>query len=146
MRIRLPLILALAGALPFVALSVAVSFHLFPNIKAVSAVLLTYAAVIISFLGGIHWGIAVVRYADDRKIASWLIAESVSTSLIAWGILLMGDTFTQLLVLTLLYTFVWAIDSMLYSADMIPLWFFDLRCIITPVVMVSLYVAYFGLV
>src|SRR4051812_41647568 len=104
---RLPLIFAIAGVVPFVVLSVAVSLHLVPNTHAVSVVLLTYAGVIISFMGGIHWGIAVVRYTDNRKISSWLIAESVGTSLIAWGILLMGDTFTQLLVLTLLYTFVW---------------------------------------
>ena len=143
---RLPLVLTIVGAAPFVALSAAVGLHLFPNPKAVSTLLLTYAGVIVSFMGGIHWGIAVLRYADNRKIANGLIVESVGTSLVAWSVLLMGDMFTQLLVLTLLYTFVWAIDSMLYSADMIPLWFFNLRCIITPVVLVSLYVAYFGLV
>jgi hypothetical protein len=146
MKVRLPLAFAIASAIPFVLLSTAVALHVFHNTKVVSALLLTYAAVIISFLGGIHWGIAVVRYADNRKIATWLIAESVCTSLIAWGAIFMSDTFSQLLILTLLYTFVWAIDSMLYSADMIPLWFFNLRGIITPVVLVSLYVAYFGLV
>jgi len=143
---RLPLTLAIAGAVPFVCLSVAVSMHIFPNTKAVSEVLLTYAAVIISFMGGIHWGIAVIRYADNRRIANFLIAESVWPSLVAWGVLFKEDTFTQLLVLTLLYTFVWTIDSLLYSNDMIPQWFFNLRCIITPIVVVSLYVAYFGLV
>ncbi len=143
---RLPLILTIIGAVPFIVLSMAVGMHMFHNTKAVSAVLLTYAGVIISFMGGIHWGIAVVRYADKRKIANMLIAESVGTSLVAWSVILLGDTFTQLLVLTLLYTFVWAIDSMLYSDDLIPLWFFNLRCIITPTVVVSLYVAYFGLV
>ncbi len=63
-----------------------------------------------------------------------------------WGILFFGDIYTQLLVLTLLYTFMWAIDSLLYSNDVIPQWFFNLRCIITPIVVVSLYAAYFGLV
>ncbi len=143
---HLPLTLTIAGAVPFVALSVAVSMHMFPNVKAISGLLLTYAAIIVSFMGGIHWGVAVVRYADSRKIANMLIVESVWPSLIAWGVLFYGNTFTQLLVMTLLYTFVWTIDSLLYSNDMIPQWFFTLRCIITPIVVVSLYVAYFGLV
>ena len=143
---HLPLILTFIGAAPFVGLSAAVALHMFPNTGVVSQILLTYAGVIISFMGGIHWGIAVLRYSDNRKIANMLIAESVGTSLIAWSVILTGNTFTQLLVLTLLYTFVWAIDSMLYSDDLIPLWFFNLRCIITPMVVVSLYVAYFGLV
>jgi hypothetical protein len=143
---RLPLALAIVGSVPFIALSAAVALQMFANTKTISTVLLTYAGVIISFMGGIHWGIAVVRYADNRKVANVLIAESVATSLIAWSVILLGDTFTQLLVLTLLYTFIWAIDSILYSDDLIPVWFFNLRCIITPVVVVSLYVAYFGLV
>ena len=143
---RVPLGFTIAAAVPFVALSVAVSMHIFHNTKAVSELLLTYAAVIVSFMGGIHWGIAVSRYADNRRRANLLIVESVWPSLIAWGVLFKGDTFTQLLVLTLLYTFVWAIDSMLYNNDMIPQWFFTLRCIVTPIVVVSLYVAYFGLV
>lgn len=143
---RLPLTFTLAGTVPFVVLSVAVSMHMFTDSKPIIQLLLTYAAVIVSFLGGVHWGVAVTQYSAKKKIANLLIAESVWPSLIAWGILFYGDTYTQLLVLTLLYTFMWAIDSLLYSNDVIPQWFFNLRCIITPVVVVSLYVAYFGLV
>jgi hypothetical protein len=143
---RLPLSLMAAATLPFVGLSASVPLHLFSNARPIVELLLTYAAVIISFLGGIHWGIAVTQFAQKRRIANLLVAESVWPSLIAWGVLFYGEIYTQLLVLTLLYAFVWGIDSLLYSNDIIPQWFFNLRCVITPIVVVSLYVAYFGLV
>ena len=146
MRGRLPLILTLAGGLPFVALSLMVSMHWFSDAKAVLSFLLTYAAVIISFLGGVHWGFAVQHFHQHRRIANLLLATSITPPLIAWGILLYPDHYAQLLVLTLLYSFMWAIDSLLYNNDLMPQWFFNIRCIITPVVVVSLYVAYFGLV
>ncbi len=146
MQGRLPLILTLAGGLPFVALSLMVSMHWFSDAKAVLSFLLSYAAVIISFLGGVHWGFAVQHFHRNRSIANLLLATSVVPPLIAWGILLYPDHYAQLLVLTLLYSFMWAIDSLLYNNDLMPQWFFNIRCIITPVVVVSLYVSYFGLV
>ncbi|MDE3059421.1 MAG: DUF3429 domain-containing protein [Pseudomonadota bacterium] len=143
---RLILAFAIVAVMPFVVLSTSVPLRLFPYSSAVVEVLLTYAAVVISFLGGIHWGVAVTQYAAKRNIAHMLIAEGVWPSLVAWGVLFFGDTYTKLLVLTLLYTFVWTIDSLLYNNDMIPQWFFNVRCIVTPIVVVSLYVAYFGLI
>jgi uncharacterized membrane protein YhdT len=143
---RLPLTLTLIGVTPFVILSVAVSMHVFADPKVIIQVLLTYAAVIVSFMGGIHWGIAVTRYGEKRHIANLLIFESIWPTIIAWGALFYIEIHIQLLVLTLLYTFLWAIESLLYSNNLIPQWFFNLRCIITPIVVVSLYVAYFGLI
>jgi hypothetical protein len=143
---RLPLVLTIAGTLPFVALSVPVSMEAFPDPRPIIHVLLTYAAVIVSFIGGAHWGIAVTQYGNNRRIANLLIVQSVWPSLVAWGALLHVGIHIQLLVMTLLYTFMWAIDSLLYNNAIIPQWFFNLRCIITPIVVVSLYVAYFGLI
>lgn len=143
---RPPVTFTLAGTVPFVTLSLAAAFHVFTDNKIVVELLLTYAAVIVSFLGGIHLGVAVTTYARQRRIANMLIAESLWPSLIAWGMLFYHDIHIQLLVLTLLYALMWAIDSLLYSNDIIPQWFFNLRCIITPIVVVSLYVAYFGLI
>ena len=143
---RLPLTLTLASAVPFVALSVAVSARMFDDNGFVIHTLLTYSAVILSFLGGIHWGIAVSSYSHDKKTANMLITESVLPSILAWGVLLHAPLHIQLLVLTVLFTFVWAIDSVLVGRKIVPLWFFEIRCIITPVVVVSLYVAYFGMI
>lgn len=143
---RLPLTLTLIGVAPFVILSVAVSMHVFPDPKPIIRILLSYAAVIVSFMGGIHWGVAVTRYTEKRRLANLLILESVWPSVIAWGALFYVEIHIQLLVMTLLYTFLWAIESLLYTNDLIPQWFYNLRCILTPIVVVSLYVAYFGLI
>lgn len=143
---KLPLILTIAGGLPFVVLGGMISLHSFNDTKHALDILLTYAAVIVSFLGGIHWGFAVNQYTQNRPIANMLIAESIIPSLVAWAVLLYPDHYVQLLVLTLLYTFTWGIDSLLYNNNLMPQWFFNIRCIITPVVVVSLYVAYFGMI
>jgi hypothetical protein len=145
-RLPLTITFTLAGTVPFVLLSVAVSMHLFPDTKLVMELLLTYATVIVSFLGGIHLGVALTQQSDTRGITNMLIIESIWPSLIAWGMLFMAPVHIQLLALTLLYSLMWAIDSLLYNNNLIPQWFFNLRCIITPIVVVSLYVAYFGLI
>jgi len=143
---NLPLTLTLLGAVPFVGLSIAVSMRMFDDNGFVIHALLSYSTVILSFMGGVHWGIAVSSYSHDRRVANLLVAESVLPSILAWGVLLHAGTHIQLLVLTVLFTFVWAIDSVLVGRKIIPLWFFEIRCIITPIVVVSLYVAYFGMI
>jgi hypothetical protein len=145
-KTRLPYYLAIFGTLPFVALSIAISTHQFHDAKMMIEFLLTYAAIIISFLGGIHWGISLHHYNYSYRIANLLTLESVAPSLVAWGILFYPGVHVQLLVLTLLYALMWSVDSLLYNRDLIPQWFFELRSIVTPIVVVSLYVAYFGLV
>lgn len=134
------------GVLPFIIFSAALSIHAFHDMRAAAGLLLTYSAIIISCLGGAHWGVAVLRHHGHRRLSNLLIAEGAWAPLLAWGVLLYGDIYAQLLVMTLLYTFIWAIDSLLYNRGLIPQWFFDISCIITPIVVVSLYVAYFGLV
>jgi len=145
-RLPLTLTFTLAGTVPFVLLSIAASLHLFPNTKLVMELLLTYATVIVSFLGGIHLGVALTQESEHRVLTNLLIIESIWPSLIAWGMLFLAPVHIQLLALTLLYSLMWAIDSLLYNNNLIPQWFFNLRCIITPIVVVSLYVAYFGLI
>lgn len=143
---RLPLTLTMLSAVPFVALSVAVSARVFENNAMVIHALLSYSTVILSFLGGVHWGIAITNYVHDKRVANILIAESVLPSVLAWGGLLHAELHIQLLLLTVLFTFIWAIDSMLVERKVIPVWFFEIRCIITPIVVTSLYVAYFGMI
>lgn len=143
---KLPLSLTLVSAVPFIGMSIAVSARMFDNNAFVIHTLLTYSAIILSFLGGVHWGIAVSNYSHDRRTANMLIGESVVPSILAWGVLLHTPLHIQLLVLTVLFIFVWAIDSVLVGRKIIPLWFFEIRCILTPIVVVSLYVAYFGVI
>lgn len=143
---KLPFTITTIACVPFVALSIAASMQWFDDTTAIVHMLLSYSVVILSFLGGVHWGIAVSHYTHDKRIANSLIAESIIPSIIAWAALFHADVHIQLLVLTVLYTCIWAIDSMLMARGIIPVWFFEIRCMITPIMVVSLYIAYFGII
>ena len=136
---------ALACTVPFAMLSVAIAFHVFSNTALMMELLLTYAAMIISFLGGIHLGVAVSQRSGRSVMVNLVIVESIWPSIIAWGLLYTAEMHVQLLVLTLLYVLMLAIDSLLYSNNLVPQWFYNIRCVITPIVVVSLYVAYFAI-
>lgn len=140
------LALALLGAVPFVGLSVGISMHPAATEQLLSS-LFTYAAIVLSFLGGIHWGFAV-DHADEGKnhIALIMYMESVAMALLAWAILFIPETYLRLLAYAFLYAVAWGTDSILYNQRYIPLWYFNLRGIVTPIVVVSMYVAYFSVI
>lgn len=143
---RLALGLTLLVAVPFVGLSFGVSTHP-TNVDALLSALFTYAAIVLSFLGGIHWGIAVTHaYARNPQAARLMYIESIMTAVIAWAILFLHEPYLRLLAFAFLYAIAWCIDSVLYSNRLIPLWYFNLRGIATPIVVVSMYVAYFSII
>ena len=80
------LLLGLAGLIPFVALAVQVAAGrpLDPRMTGPALyALLIYGAVILSFLGGIQWGLAVA--SADRSDAWRRYGLSVLPSLVAWA-------------------------------------------------------------
>ena len=78
--------LGAAGAIPFVASSAATLFLAGENRLFAVHTLLTYGAVILSFLGGIHWGLAI---AGPRRERLWIrLVVSVIPSLMGWAALL----------------------------------------------------------
>lgn len=86
--LRLPWWLGLAGLLPFV-MALAGSW-LAPGFGQVLAIraFLYYSAVILSFLGGIHWGIAMMVEAPGSATFRRRLMVSMVPSLIAWPALL----------------------------------------------------------
>ena len=138
---RLALILSLAGALPFIA--GAAVLWAGPAVYASSALqaIITYAAVILSFLGGIQWGIGVSVAETAPRSAQSLFLLSVVPSLLSWAMLFIDGAGARLLVAIFLFGFVWVIDALLHLQKLIPNWFFRLRCIITSIVIVSLLAA-----
>ncbi len=136
-----PRALTFAGAIPFVAATAALWFAPAMYRSFAAQVLLTYAAVIVSFLGGVQWGIAISVLDAAPKSARTMFALSVVPSLLAWGMLLLPAARERVFVAIALVAFVWVIDAMLYVQALIPAWFFRLRCIISAVVMASLVAA-----
>ena len=82
--IRTAYFLGYAGALPFIGLSLLVLFADERLASFVKLALHLYGAIILSFLGGLHWG----RIASQNQFASsdrWVLAYSVVPSLIGWS-------------------------------------------------------------
>jgi hypothetical protein len=84
-----------------------------PNLLPLLSVALTaYAALIASFLGGIHWGIAAQRPPHEQAFHHlWGIAPS----LIAWPSLLM-PAYAGLLLLAALLTVCYLVDRKTYAS------------------------------
>lgn len=74
-----------------------------------TAALAGYAAVIVSFLGGIHWGVAFAR--PDAHTSWWL--WGVTPSLVAWIGVLMPPS-SGLVILGVMFAVCYAVDRRLY--------------------------------
>jgi len=92
--------LGYAGLIPFVGLA-----FQFEDETSVSA-FMSYAAVILSFLGGIHWGVAM---RDQRLASNTVLAVSMLPSLLAWFAMLLPINL-GLVISLLAYITWWAWD------------------------------------
>lgn len=137
--------LAYAGTIPFVVVAFIL---LFGNMLGMGMLrplaaqgITTYAAIIVSFLGGIQWGLGIATYEQQPQTARSLFTLSVVPSLLAWAMLFLPQSTSRIVVAIFLVGFVWIIDSLLHLQKVIPPWFFKLRCIVSGVVIVSLIAA-----
>lgn len=121
--------LGLAGALPFVTLAMLLWWRSDGNHALALAALTGYGAVILSFLGGIHWGLALRDPQGDGR----MFAISVVPSLLGWvAVLLPAIPGLALLAAGFLGQMV--LDWRLALAP----WFRLLRMLLTAIVVVSL--------
>jgi Protein of unknown function (DUF3429) len=79
------------GAVPFIGLAGAMPFLNGAPRLLVAHALVAYGATILSFLGGVHWGLAIgsQRSEDDGKLGARLTL-SVFPSLAGWAALLVA--------------------------------------------------------
>lgn len=131
--------LSLAGLLPFVALSIGVAFDLLAH---ATTALIAYAAVILSFLGGIQWGVSMMSREDDSRSA-WVMGMSIAPSLVAWGSLLTPQLSLAFIIALAGLASALAVDRALMRMAMLPLWFWQLRVRITAIVSFCLLLALF---
>lgn len=128
--------LGLSGLIPFVACAlVAVALgNANPLTGPAVEIFRSYSVVILSFLGGIRWGHALLRRHDDVTVPErWTLLWSVVPSLVAWTTVFLED---QLAVGVLLIAFCaqGAWDSFSANADRLPKWFAPLRMVLTAIV------------
>jgi len=137
-RIPVPaLVLGLAGLLPFL-ISAFLSYGSDEKTAAMALLSLgTYGAVILSFLGGIRWGLVLNTKAQMQKWGQ--LTWGVVPSLIAWPALLLPSRY-MLAVLVVGFIFQYAMDNEAVKAKKAPPWFGRLRLILTSGAVFSLLV------
>lgn len=122
----LPVWLGLAGLTPFWGLSLSLATRVGFGLPRdfIAAALACYAATILSFLGGIRWGMAVS--AEDRRPARVDYVISVLPQLAGWVALVLADPW-RLAILGLLLLCLGPLDRSLVRRGYAPPWFGALR-------------------
>lgn len=126
-------ILGYAGLIPFVVFAVG-SWVSLPYVDDATAILLTYAAVILSFMGAIHWGLAM---ANNHVHGARYFIASVIPSLLAWLALLLPQPLALAL---LLFGFIGLLvyDKRVEHSQHLPGWYIPMRIRLTLVVALCL--------
>jgi hypothetical protein len=136
------LALGVAGLVPFVAAAVqiATAWPLGPRMTGPALFHLgAYGACILSFMGGVQWGLTVASRAEGTDAAR-RYGASVLPALIAWAGLYMGAQ-SGLLLLALGFAVLLAYDLLAVSRQEAPLWYGRLRAGLTAVVLLALLIA-----
>ena len=131
-----PLILGLGGTLPFIFLSIVIWLGS-SELKLVALFnLINYAIIILSFIGAIHWGAAMIR--KDIFYRYYLI--SIMPAFLSW-FLIMGFIANYLIIfiiLMMLFLTMFFIDVKAVRNNILPEWYLPLRKIITIIVFLCL--------
>lgn len=143
---RIAWILAVAGAIPFIAATAALYLSSASSVRVPAiAALVTYCAVILSFLGGIEWGLAIRDETGNEATRVAALGLSVVPSLAAWAVLWLPGPKVQVGTALAIFVMVWAADQWMAGKGLLPAWFVDLRTAISALVALILAVALFAL-
>ncbi|MCM5571387.1 DUF3429 domain-containing protein [Burkholderiaceae bacterium FT117] len=129
--------LGLGGLAPFVALALASWLTGADLGSRLVAAQLGYGAVILSFIGALHWGAVLAAPAVAPRAATIALGWSVVPALVGWVALLVGPGW-GLQLLTGAFVVALAVDWMLYRQYEFAGWFLGLRALLTAIVSVSL--------
>jgi Protein of unknown function (DUF3429). len=128
-------ILSLMGILPFAASLAAMLVLDGPAPLAAQGVMLVYGAIILTFLGGIHWGVAM------REGTAADLVGSVVPSFVAFAAIYTAGS-TGILILAAGFLAVLSTDWRYHTAGMTEDWFWLLRRVVSLSVLTCLMIAY----
>ena len=126
--------LGFAGAVPFAALALLSFLTGWPRLLALSA-LAAYAVAVLSFTGGVQWGLAM-----DRDHSPARLGASVVPALVAWAGFLLGGR-PGLWLLAAAFAGLLAYDLHTVRAGAAPSWYPRLRWPLTVIVVACLLIA-----
>ncbi len=131
------LLLGASGLLPFAAPAIILWFAPTPWQAWLVATLTAYGAVILSFMGAVHWGLAMVTRHRWRN--RWF-GLSVVPALVGWCAVMLSPL-VGLLVLSAAFACVYALDLAAVRAGIAPPWYLRLRRALTLAVAALLLLA-----
>lgn len=135
--------LGAAGLIPFVGLSLALVADIGVSRPLATLALMTYGAVILSFMAGVHWGLAMAAGAQRNDAGSTGIgffdyAASVVPALVGWFALLYFDPGPAMAVIAAAFAGLLGYDFNVIRRGLAPRWYAALRFPLTIVVVLSL--------
>ena len=119
-------LMGFGGLIPFFVCAGAAHSGVSPWAGLALVIIGTYGAVILSFVGAVHWGLAM---AGGRRPA-WYV-WSVMPALYAWLPIVFLDTRTALLALVPGFLICWSVDRRAADAGLLPRWYMQLRHMLT---------------
>lgn len=134
--------LGYGGLLPFVVLAVAVWVDISHSSLWRDA-LVGYGAVILSFVGALHWGFAMSQSDMTTNQRTHSFAWSVLPSLMAWVALAMTPKYATMLLVAGFLAHFWQ-DRRLVQLVNLPAWYLPLRLRLTLVATLSMISIYFS--
>lgn len=132
-----PLWLGAGGLIPFVVLTGMVWVTDEAHRILAYEWLRTYAAVILSFVGAVHWGIAMLHPKMSLQDRNTVMGWSVVPGLVAW-LALLAPLRHGLAITAAMFALHYAMDRALVQRFDIPGWYIRLRGGLTVVVIAAL--------
>lgn len=128
--------LGYGGLLPFIGCALAT--HADPARAAHwYEALVAYGAIILSFVGALHWGFAMILAKIAGTSRRWLFVWSVIPSLLAWVALMICSTGSALLLIAGFLLHFWQ-DRRLAELTPLPAWYLPLRLRLSAIAMLCL--------
>jgi len=121
------------GVVPLITLEIAVALHL--SDVHLRLAFISYAAIIISFICGIHW--AICLFFPNLNLPGLLLQSNVITHL-GWLAILLDQHQLSIAVLCFCFIYMIGIDVYFYRKGIPPRWFLDLRMVASGCVIVFL--------
>lgn len=137
---RLAATLGYAGLLPFIVLAVAIWLTPTTYTQQIHHAIISYGAVILSFMGAIHWGLAMLHLKGKSR---WQLGFSVVPPLLGWWALLLENIWSYSILITSFGILCW-VDCQLTWRGLAPRWYPALRTPLTTIVIFSLSFAAIG--
>jgi hypothetical protein len=129
-------LLGYGGLIPFVVSSTCQVFHLLPDLPW-NTMALSYGAIILSFLGGLHWAFAMTLQELSPAQKNDRFFWSVIPSLISWSSLALPYQYaTALLIFGFIAQFIQ--DIYIKKLASLPAWYLPLRIQLSIVACLSL--------